>query len=343
MNQDRDFQQYGFSHYSPQSRPPRHRPGLVERIFGPAIAERLSSPVVATAAFLVVGAAFAGLIFASYPDQKGDDAALPVVQAETYASYKDAPEEGGQAEDSSIFASMRGEAPEESAPVENMLSEESAASQKLEAFAQEMEARDTAVELQNASPQAKIENLLDSAEAEAENVAAVDPRDGVQIVEEVAEERSAPEAVGEVVAERAEVVHKPGSNPETLAFVRSVLDKKDAREAAAVAPKTVHDVSDVAAQAASGVEPAAGFSITAGSHYVQLGSVKSMSGAEAEWGKLQKEYGVLNGVSHRVQSADLGERGVYYRIQAGPMSKDSAGSLCDSIKAQKPGACLVTQ
>ncbi|MCB1721141.1 MAG: SPOR domain-containing protein [Alphaproteobacteria bacterium] len=39
----------------------------------------------------------------------------------------------------------------------------------------------------------------------------------------------------------------------------------------------------------------------------------------------------------------MGERGTYYRIQAGPMSRASASDICDSIKAQKPGGCLVTQ
>jgi cell division septation protein DedD len=122
-------------------------------------------------------------------------------------------------------------------------------------------------------------------------------------------------------------IHKPGSSPETLQFVRSVLDKKDSPNAAA----------------AASVEPAAGAAVTPGSYFVQLASVKSRDGADSEWGKLQKSFGSLNGLDYRVQEANLGDRGTFYRIQAGPMSKTSAGDICDAIKAQKPGGCLVVQ
>jgi len=123
--------------------------------------------------------------------------------------------------------------------------------------------------------------------------------------------------------------------------VRSVLDKKDGRAVSDTA-------SDVATRAAS-VQPAAGnptrsFTITPGEHYVQLGSVTSVSGAESEWGKLQSKFSAeLGSLPHRVQTADLGDRGTFYRIQAGPMSAESAASICDSIKAQKPGGGLVTK
>ena len=140
---------------------------------------------------------------------------------------------------------------------------------------------------------------------------------------------------------RPEIKHKAGESPETLEFVKNVLDKKDG--------KTVASASDVATQTVAAVQPAAGdatrdFTITPGSHYVQLGSVKSLDGASGEWGRLQKEFSEeLAAAPHRVQAAELGDRGTFYRIQAGPMSKDSASAICESIKAQKPDGCLIVQ
>ena len=77
---------------------------------------------------------------------------------------------------------------------------------------------------------------------------------------------------------------------------------------------------------------------------MQVVSVPSRSAAEAEWSKLQKSLsGVLSGAPHRIQEANLGEKGVYYRVQLGPYSESAARSLCDQVKAQKPGGCLVVR
>lgn len=81
---------------------------------------------------------------------------------------------------------------------------------------------------------------------------------------------------------------------------------------------------------------------TTGEYYIQLGSVKTSSGAESEWSKIQKRYSSqLSGYSHRVETADLGAKGVFYRIQAGPVSKDQAISTCSAIKKITAGGCLV--
>lgn len=79
-----------------------------------------------------------------------------------------------------------------------------------------------------------------------------------------------------------------------------------------------------------------------GDHYVQLASVRDATRANAEWGVLQKKYGsVLSGYSYRVETADLGAKGIYYRIQAGPVSKAQADETCKAIKRKTPGGCLV--
>lgn len=161
-------------------------------------------------------------------------------------------------------------------------------------------------------------------------------------------ETSTPQA-----AEEAPVLKKirpAGSSPETLAFVRSVLDQKDTKQAVGTANRTgVGTGADdaAAARSAGAIEPAAGAALGAasgigGTHFVQLASVSSPSGAASEWPKLQAKYD-LAGTSYRVEEANLGARGTFYRIQAGPFSEAKARSICDGIKAQNPGGCLVVR
>ena len=162
---------------------------------------------------------------------------------------------------------------------------------------------------------------------------------------------AAPEAApAPVVASSDDAVTKQirpaGSSPETLAYVRSVLDQKDGKEAGVVkAPEPEATAST--AEKLNGVEPAAGMSGMAsglqGTHFVQLASVTDAAAAEKEWPKLQGKYTVLSDSAHRVQAADLGERGTFYRIQAGPFAESKAQSICDAIKAQNPGGCLVVR
>ena len=353
MNQDPNYprfgqqepQQYGLQSFdSPQRRGGRiQQGGLKEQIM-----ERLGSPVFATAALLLTGVAFAGIIMAVYPGE--DSVEAPVVEAETLA-FKSAPDDPGGMEienrDSTIFSAMENGAVDQNARLENLLAEEEPVD-KLAAFARQVE--ETIEKDEQAADGAETPDTSTLVEAAQEPAAATEtaPVTLQKIAKQEATETVvAPTPAPKPAEEVAQVVkpkiqHKAGENPETLEFVRSVLDQKDAGTTASASP------SDVATQSAS-IQPAAGnptrqFSITPGSYYVQLGSVKSLSGAESEWGKIRDEFTAeLGSVPHRVETADLGEKGTFYRIQAGPMSKTSASEICDSIKAQKPGGCLVTQ
>lgn len=105
------------------------------------------------------------------------------------------------------------------------------------------------------------------------------------------------------------------------------------------------------AEAIQAIEPASGMASPApkinaapGGYYVQLASVPNRAGTEGEWKKLQKKFGsLIGGMKYRVQEASLGERGTFYRIQAGPISKESADELCREVKAISPGGCLVVK
>ncbi|MCD8526267.1 MAG: SPOR domain-containing protein [Alphaproteobacteria bacterium] len=69
----------------------------------------------------------------------------------------------------------------------------------------------------------------------------------------------------------------------------------------------------------------------------------SRSAAESEWQKIQKAISPLAGAPYRIEEANLGEKGMYYRVQVGPYAESAARSLCDQVKAQKPGGCLVVR
>ena len=79
-----------------------------------------------------------------------------------------------------------------------------------------------------------------------------------------------------------------------------------------------------------------------GTHYIQLGSVKDRMGAQDEWKKLQSQFpSELGDLTLRVQEANLGEKGTFYRIQGGTISAARAKDICSAISARRSGGCLV--
>jgi len=79
-----------------------------------------------------------------------------------------------------------------------------------------------------------------------------------------------------------------------------------------------------------------------GNVYIQLAAVKSDADTKTKWAKLQSMYPSLKALSLHVQKADLGAKGVFYRVQAGPTSADAATSICAKIKAAK-GDCIIAK
>lgn len=90
------------------------------------------------------------------------------------------------------------------------------------------------------------------------------------------------------------------------------------------------------APAAAAVVPAAG------GVRIQIASVPSEDVANKEWQRLSRKHaGALGGLGMRIVKADLGAKGVYYRVQAGPTDEARAKSICDAMKAQSDGCILV--
>ncbi|MEM8920515.1 MAG: SPOR domain-containing protein, partial [Pseudomonadota bacterium] len=80
-----------------------------------------------------------------------------------------------------------------------------------------------------------------------------------------------------------------------------------------------------------------------GRFVVQLSSLRSSAAADAQWAKITGENEKLfSGAVKLVQTADLGEKGVYHRLRAGAFAtRDDATAFCNTYK-QAGGDCLVT-
>lgn len=288
----------------------------------------LKRPAVATAALLFGAALLASVAFFGGSDTTDNDLQVPIIKADA-TPVREAPvsPQGMQIQygDNSIFAAPNlAQAPEQ-APVENLLEN---------------------------VPSGLVISDSTASNATNEVVAALSPAPTAVTpvptpsITEVPVKTQKTET--EAPTPATQKLYKPGDAPETLAFVQSVLKEKDSKTAA---PKVVAKAETPKASQLAGIKPAAGAAtartataIKPGSYYVQLASVQSQSGAHGSWGKLKKTYSsLLSKADYRVKQADLGAKGTYYRIQAGPMSKADADRICGSIKAQKPGGCLVTK
>jgi len=78
------------------------------------------------------------------------------------------------------------------------------------------------------------------------------------------------------------------------------------------------------------------------SYRIQLGSFRNEDDALTHWATVvSRNRAVLEAFSPIVRQADFGDRGIFYRLQAGPLeSSIVAISLCDVLKANA-FSCLV--
>jgi cell division septation protein DedD len=94
----------------------------------------------------------------------------------------------------------------------------------------------------------------------------------------------------------------------------------------------------LAPPAAPSAAPSAG-----GGFRLQLGALRSEEAARHEWDKIRRANSdLLGNLTAAWPRADLGERGVYYRIQTAPMGDGAAAErLCGELKRRNVGCILV--
>ena len=110
------------------------------------------------------------------------------------------------------------------------------------------------------------------------------------------------------------------------------------KPAATVAPKPVATV------APSPVETATTAAAAGGSYLLQIGAYKSQDDAMTAWKSyVGKHAALLKGFGPDVQRADLGDKGVWYRLRVSSFAdRNAATGLCERLKAEN-GACFLAR
>jgi cell division septation protein DedD len=89
--------------------------------------------------------------------------------------------------------------------------------------------------------------------------------------------------------------------------------------------------------------PATAPAVSGGSYVVQVAARKSQTDALATFADIQQKYPrLLSGYRPIIKRADLGSKGVWYRLNVGPVeSKKVASALCGQLKSAGMRSCLV--
>ena len=147
---------------------------------------------------------------------------------------------------------------------------------------------------------------------------------------------------------------KPAAREEARAMmepagkgVEKVVSVKDVRAVPAKAEKKVEaktaDIKAAPVKADVAARTQSVAAIAGGAYAVQLGSFSDWHDVKKEWEKLSKKYASLASLEMRMVKADIAGKGTYYRLQAGSVSKERAGEICDALKADRKGCLLVKE
>jgi Na+-transporting methylmalonyl-CoA/oxaloacetate decarboxylase gamma subunit len=146
----------------------------------------------------------------------------------------------------------------------------------------------------------------------------------------------------------------PESLPESLdELVDALLDEEDSTAISATADTSAGtpvaeaapvEAAPVAAAPVETAPPPAPQPVAAsGTHVVQLGAYGSAERAETGWLVVKNRHSILlAGLGNDIQRADLGARGVFYRLRTEALALEEARDLCVDLKAAGQD-CLVVQ
>ena len=287
---------------------PQHRPPA--RRFGP-----LRVGMVGLAVLL-----FAGLIFYAYSwgTSDPDPGELPVIAAPSGVEKEPATNPGGM------------EVPYQDSMVLNPRAEQGDDVERLLPPPEEPQPRETAQQPAGASAQSTAGEETQPADPDAQPGA---PAAGGQ--EDVATQGA---TTSDVIEETA-VPERPTpemQEPGTLAEQQAEPEAEPA-ETATTEPEPQPEVAE---EEATPEAPAA--AATSGSFVIQLASASNRDAVAGAWASMQQRHPEqLGNLQLHIEEADLGDRGVFYRLQAGPVSsREAADSLCAALQAQQQD-CLV--
>jgi len=78
-------------------------------------------------------------------------------------------------------------------------------------------------------------------------------------------------------------------------------------------------------------------------YFVQIAARRDQTSALAAFADLQQRYpSILDGLAPTIKKADLGDKGVWYRLWVGPMdTRGNAQDICGKLKQAGLGGCFV--
>ena len=295
--------------------------------------------------------AFAGALWFAYEQglRKGMESMPPLIKADTSPAKVPPDHPGGMAvphQDKEIYERMAGTQqteeqeerlrpePERPAPKKELL----AAAGK-----NEVPANATTIPV---PPLPKIRD------AEAATEPAVEPEAATVQAPESAGEPVAPaENAGEAEAakgteagglkkatEPAQSVEKAEAKlPPPVPLVPKVTQKAEIAPANTVAETKAASPPQVAS-----ISPTAAAATVETGFRVQLGAYRTAAAAEGGWERLrEREEALLGSLDYLVRRVDLGEKGIFFRLQAGPLDgPGSARAMCNKLQQRQLG-CLV--
>lgn len=196
--------------------------------------------------------------------------------------------------------------------------------------------------LDGASSEAGVENILPPPETPKAPVAA--PAPVVQAAQDpvVEEMANMPTPEAEVVPTVPEPVREAVAIPPPSAPLVTPAPPVVPTEAAS---------TEAEPEPAPTLEPAAAprtlesfVAALSGDYLIQIAALRSEEVAQSEWDRLSKQYASLLGAYRpMIVRADLGERGIFYRLRAGPLKdRPAAEELCAALAAENVG-CLVVR
>ena len=279
---------------------------------------KLLKGLIAAVVLIVVGL----ITWAVWPNGNNGSGDVPIIRAES-GNYKVEPDDKGGMiipnKDSTIFETIDNNAPSER-KVESLLEDSEQPLKKEEVFVQEKAATS-----EEKPADTKAEAAINQKADEAEDivVAKVSDAGGIETLPS-----------DKVKEEPADVSKDVKQEVKEDAKELPVVDTKKPDKKVNIIDALKEETGTKKADA---VKPAA-----KGNVYIQLASVKTEADAKTKWAKLKSSYNSLSPLALKVQKADLGAKGTFYRVQAGPTSADNATSICAKIKAAK-GDCIIAK
>jgi cell division septation protein DedD len=180
--------------------------------------------------------------------------------------------------------------------------------------------------------------------------------DPVEVIAEGPEEpvaRGSEDPIGAIAGQSAAPVHADDAVADRIAELAKADEALSSDPAAATAPPAVKpEPKPATAPTSASTSPAAetpkptvtyrAGGALAGSHLVQIGAFRSEAEADGQWSKMQGKLGsYLEGKSEDIERADLGDKGIFYRLRIGPFaSSDEAKSYCSGLK-ERGTDCLI--